>query len=241
MEPRTRTFLKTAFIIALIAVLPLSVFSEPAGRDILSWLASEPLAAPYRNDEPRISALLSEAESRKVPLGILFDKLKEGASKRVPPRTLVKFLEEEKNRLLVIEELVRASNFDPGPDGGKDLFKTCSIALLNGLESDTLRTALKEAGKRGRSREDLTELVSVLLRMKEVHPADSESIAAFVSAVFEGKVPASQYGTFVSLYMKAVAGRSSPGTILRIMTDVMRAGGGTLQIERELTRRTRLP
>ena len=234
---RTNHVVVGLMVFFLVVPLP-QVFSQEVTPDtVRAWLHTEPMATPYQDLAPSIVQVFEAARSDGLPLELLFDKLKEGAAKKVPSGRLKPALEGELNRLLQVRKVLQEGF---GKDVTKDPFflqgmKVGSLALRSGFPEEGLRIVCTPSM-------GLEKMVSLLPPLAEMHRIETlplQPLSSFVQALSASPIPPSQYGTFVSLYLKATAGRIPPQDTLRIMTDVLKAGGGILQIERELARRSR--
>ncbi len=226
-------------IVCFFLLLPLvSVFPQGITPDtIQTWLQSEPIAMPYREVAPSILQEFNSASAERLPLELLFDKLKEGVAKKVPPARLKAVLEGEVSRLLKVRKILQ-DGF--GKEVERDPFflqgmKVGSLALLSGFPEEGLKLVCSpQIGM-----EKMVSLVPPLVEMHRIDSLPLQPLAYFVQAVSASTIPSAQYGSFVSLYLKASASRIPPAETLRIMGDILKTGGGILQIERELARRTR--
>lgn len=232
-----KAILPVASTVIFLLLVPLvQTFPQEITPDtVRGWLKTEPMATPYRDLAPSIVQVFEAAQSEGLPLELLFDKLKEGAAKRVPPGRLKPVLEGELNRLLDVRKVLEEGF---GKDVRKDPFflqgmKVGSLALLSGFPIEGLNIVCASII----GMEKMISLVPPLTEMHRVEALPLQPLSSFARALSTSSIPPAQYGTFVSLYLKAVAGRIPPADTLRIMTDVLKAGGGILQIERELARR----
>jgi hypothetical protein len=223
--------------------LPGTVFgADPAWAEISAWLRSEPKAESYRGGEARLREIFEEAVRREAPAGILFEKLKEGAAKQVSPEIIIQVLRDEIRHLVSARAVIRSSGLSAAdPDSAAGLLKICSLALRGGLSEAALLEVLRAAAESGKGPSGAVELVPLLIRMQGIEPLPSGLIGPFCLALFSGRLPAAQYGSLVSLYLKAAAGKVSGGVTIRLMTDILKTGGGIVRIERELTRRIKKP
>ncbi len=226
-------------LLAFFIFLPVEgVFSQSVTLDqVRMWLQTEPVAIPYQDLSPDLLQVFDSAASVGIPLELLFDKLKEGMAKKVPFSRLKPVLEGELARLVKVRKLLEEVY-------GRDVereplylqgMKVGSLALLSGFPQEGLSIVYSQV----KGLERIVSLLPPLLEMHRIAPLPFQALPSFLQALRESSLPPSQYGTFVSLYLKAIAGRIPPIDILQIMTDVLHAGGGVLQIERELSRRTK--
>lgn len=237
-----KSLIAAGLLLFFLGTLPGPCGAEELGvREILSWLSAAEEAAPYRGDV-RYGAIFEKAKDEGVPLILLFEKLKEGIAKRISPPVLVRFLGEEGLRLALARSLVSSSSVEVrGSEEELALLKSCSISLSNGIDRAVLKEVLRAAALSRKGATGAVGFLPVLIRMREVGEIPSELAGPFASAVFSGRLPETEYGPLVSLYFKAVAGRLSTETTLKLMIDTLKTGGGIIQIERELSRRIRRP
>ncbi|MCX7786636.1 MAG: hypothetical protein N2442_02920 [Spirochaetes bacterium] len=181
--------------------------------------------------------VFESASSEGLPLDLLFDKLKEGMAKQVPFSRLLSVLEGEAVRLAKVRGILQ-DGF--GKEVEKDpLFlqgmKVGSLALLSGFPEEGLKVVCKpQIGI-----QKMVTLVPPLVEMHRIDSLPTQPLAYFVQTLSDSSIPSAQYGSFISLYLKATANRIPPPDTLRLMGDILKAGGGILQIERELARRTK--
>ena len=236
--------LRTYAVFLLLLLLPVLIAdAQPAGLpDIREWLGRDELAAPYRIISDKIIRVFEDAGGRDIPLEPLFDKLKEGAAKRIPAEDLAAYLAEEGHRLFRAREAVNASGLvPPGVRIDTGLLKSSAMALLSGISDENLYAVLFAARDSGRGLSAALEFLPALVRMEAVASLPPDEISPLASALFSGRVPVRSYGSLVSLYLRASAGRIPSDVIIRLMTDILAVGGGIIQIERELARRLRNP
>lgn len=234
---------KILFLFFLLFVGSGYIFpADPDAAEISAWLQGEPQAEYLRGEEPRIREIFAEARSRSVPGEILFERLKEGAAKRAAPEVLLRSLREETERLAAARRIILSAG--PAISAAAreiSLLKTSSLALRGGFSEKSLFEVLRAASDSGKGPAGAIELLPLLIRMQGIEPLPEASVGAFGLALFSGRLPPAQYGSLLSLYLKAAAGKLAGDVTLRLMADILRTGGGLVQIERELTRRIKRP
>ena len=155
---------------ALLCLFPLFAAADaPDLKAVETWLEGTPRAREYRGGKERILGIFRDADGRDIPLELLFDKLKEGTSKRIPPEDLIARLAEEGFRLYMAREAVHASGLVPAGSGiGTALLRNASLAMLSGLSEGTLYAVLSAATESGKGPEGAGEFLSAFVRMHAV-------------------------------------------------------------------------
>jgi hypothetical protein len=210
------------------------VSQELTLEEIQNWLKIDSQMARYQEAAPEILRIFQTAQDESLPLILLLDKVKEGSAKRVPPSRLLKTLEEERQRIALVHRMLEKIPLQiPDQDRKNQILKTCSIALLGGFSLEGLEQLFTLVPPY----EKALALVLPLMEMNRIAPIPMNSLERFLPVITKSSITESQYGTFVSLYLRAIAGKVPPEEVLRLMSDVIASGGGILQVERELTRR----
>jgi len=224
---------------ATLALLLLALAGFPAGAEesvVSSWFRTEEKARAYLSIEQQLAATFDAARAAEVPLGILLEKLREGAAKGVRPDRLAAGLQEEARRLREAKDVLLARKVEiDDPALREEALKAMSIALLAGLSPHTAGEffSLAVPPRRG-PRDALAALAAVIPVHDATRLADGE-IRRLGAALLESRLPAPAFKSIAAFFLSASARGAREQDILEGMViPSLQAGGGLVQMEEAL-------
>lgn len=224
------------FIILLISpVLSLSAESINIEEELDLWFSETPRAEAYLEIRPGLLSLLREAGEAGIPPGLLIAKMKEGAAKHISPVRLEAALRQELSRLRIALRVIETAGYGPT----EQPLKILGILLREGVSEDFLRRVLIDAQAAGRPLADGTAACSALFQVKKITGLPEDDLLRLGQALYQSSLKASGYDAVASVFLKARINRLSDRDMLEIVLTIFEGGGGLVQLEREINRRTR--
>jgi hypothetical protein len=235
-------------------------------NELETWFQNNPQAEKYRDIEQQLLRILSDSQQLSIPTELLIEKLQEGLSKGVPPSLLVRALSDEVERLSDIvvmindidsksEEIKGKPYFDTGTAEGEyiitpeedefclitrsDIIKQLSLFQRSGLPLKSIGSILDYARTLEKSKDIAFLSLSALMKIPGVTGLSEKELAALGEALIQSKLSPSSYSTLASIFLKGRIYQMSYSTISSIVIDILKRGGGLIQIEQEITRRGR--
>ena len=184
---------------------------------------------------------IRQAEAASVPVQPLLDKIKEGAAKGIQPARLLQAAEDELDRLNFAGELLDRYVKPPlSPNRSASAAKDISIVLLGGLSRPMLERLFTAAQLEGKTVETTFQALHTLLEIASVSDLAEEELSQLGEQPYsQAALPAGGYDSLVSVFLKAGSRRLSGRETVEIIREVLSRGGGLLQIEGEMNRRSR--
>jgi hypothetical protein len=206
--------------------------------------------------------LFLSAEAQSLPLGILFERLQEGASKKVPAKKLLKALEEEVERLSDIKTMIKNINalsfeqrqayFFPGLKAGsspeemdqqrrklEDLMHQLSIINRSGISVKSMSALFTLAVNEEKPDTTILLVLHGLIKIPGLNNLDNEEITNMGKALIQSTLSPESYGTLSSIFVKGRTYNLNYSVITDIVIQELKRGGGLVQIEQEIIRRGR--
>jgi hypothetical protein len=259
------------YVIVIICTMSLSSFflytqSIDVKNELETWFQNNPEAEKYRGIEHQILSILTSSQQLSIPTELLMEKLREGASKGVPPSLLVQALSEEAERLSDIVNMISEINsrnektegrpfFDTGnteeedivaPEedtsrlrNRSDIIKQFSLFQRSGLSLTSIDSILEEARTLGKNKDIAFQSLSALIKIPGVSSLSENEVTGLGEALLQSNLSPSSYSTLSSIFLKGRIYQISYSTISRIVIEILKKGGGLIQIEQEITRRGR--
>jgi hypothetical protein len=258
-------------IIVIICTMSISSFflytqTDDVKNELETWFQDNPGAEKYRDIGYQILSILTRSQQLSIPTELLMEKLREGASKRVPPSLLVQALSEEAERLSDIVDMINEIDsrnekiegrpfFDterageegivtPEEDGFRlknrsDIIKQLSLFQRSGLGLNSMNRILEEARILGKSKHIAFQSLSALIKIPGVSSLSEHEVTGLGEALLQSNLSPSSYATLSSIFLKGRIYQMSYSTISSIVIEILKKGGGLIQIEQEITRRGR--
>ncbi len=203
------------------------------------WFKSDPRAKEYEELKPRIEEIFSAASKAKLPIWILMEKLQEGATKHVAPIRLVFGLQRELDRLKLAVSIVKKYKIpykDKNELGAK--LKHLSLILMGGIEYNTILKILEVNQKNNYGEEKIFSLFDLLVQIKSINRTITQGdIRALSYSVLNSKLKPKSYSSLASIYLRAKASGLTDNTIISTIENVLKHGGGLVQLDYELRQR----
>ncbi len=234
--------------IVVIHIFFFLLFAASAEEDltaaqVLNWFATDQRAVRYRQYEKEIEEILERAQEHRVTLELLFEKLKEGATKGVTWEKLSKALSSQYESVTKAEEIVANAEGVHGKGKSKEhdsLVKHTSLFLDGGLDpalvvAPLLAASLSAHGDTGR----FTAACEMLIEIGSFGVENRKTLYALGDALVRSRLSEASYASISSLFVKARARGMDSDEIAALFSGIVKRGGGIVQIEQELERRLR--
>lgn len=162
--------------------------------------------------------------------------LREGAAKRVPGPRLVAALREESRRLARAREVLEDAGLLPvRTDEIAEVLRTLSVFQAAGVEPGTIASILDATDDLDRGIAALSAIAGVV----SIQPIEEGLATDLGLALTESALTPATYASVSSAYLRGTLSGVTGETAIRIIIDVLRRGGGLIQIDRELKARGR--
>ncbi len=201
------------------------------------WFDVAPEARAYVAVRERVLTTAQAVLATGVPLGPLFERLKEGVSKRIPPERLAAALEEEAVRLGVLVQLLMPRKLSDGARAS--LLSEGSILLRAGTSSSALAASLDVAGPGEEGARRAFAAESTLLGLRVRHGLDAALSQELALALVRSSMRRERFSSLQGLFAQWRARGQSSERIARAMIDIFESGVALAGLERELERRLR--
>lgn len=224
-------------ILVLLVLLTGTLLASPLGAEELSaWYASDPRARGYEEVRDELLELFAAARQEDVPTGPLLDKLREGASKGVEAERLLGAVRDAVDRLVQARSILdeAAGTTAAGPEEVQAL----SLLLLQGLSDELARELLGSGLQSRRSLPVIRAACTAVASLQAMAESLDDPVALNVgSLLLASRLPASAYGSLVSIYAKARAAGLEEGEILQeVIIGTLAAGGGLVAMDEKINR-----
>lgn len=210
--------------------------SELDLSELERFFAEHPRSDAYSGIRDELESLLRGAESVGVPSAPLMAVLQEAAAKRVPAERVIAALEREADRLTIAATILDQAELVPeAGDRRGNTLRRMSVYLQGALTIDGMR-GIAVSAENLQSALEAMEAVSSVTVTAGLSSDQQQSLG---NALLESELDPSGYGAIRSAYVKGRLSGLSPKTITEIVVRILEAGGGIIQIDRELTARGR--
>ncbi len=227
------------FFTALIFLCPL-IISAQTEEALSVWFQTQQQAKRYEGIKDELGAMLSQAGKAGIPITLLIEKMNQGASKQVLPESLLKAMDEELARLISARNLIEESGImTKNHQEYQQTLKFLSVSFRSGLEYATLNTLFAIAAAEKRPLKDTLALCSVLIKIASIQRLKQDDYLLLGKALVTSRFPESAYDSIASFFLKANASGIKGSDTILFMAGVIEKGGGLIQMEQELARRTR--
>ena len=241
--PRAVVFLFLILLGVSLLAPPHLTAEEPSGKELKRemelWLNTS-AGKRYKTKEEEFYRLLETAGLAGIPLSLMWERIALGAARRIEPLPLLNALEEDLVRFSSVNRIIKTSNFYfSSREEATLLLKGFYTFLIGGLEIGTLDGILSLAVLNGKDSEAVLALGTLILKVHQSFRPKEANLTQIAEAVFNSKISPSSYDSLAAFFVKA---RTVPLTFqntLDIFISVLSRGGGILQLEQELSRRSR--
>jgi hypothetical protein len=255
--------MRKKFIICIYLLLWFShLFCEHVDiPDLDQWFKEQPDAASYLSIKEDLSFLFSEARARNLPLSLLYERLREGISKHVPPQRLLKALEfdvEQLSRIVEMMKVVDALSFSRREihffikEGIQwdvlnreqntpvfDLIHQLSLLNRSGISIESMSNLFTCAIENEKSINTMLPVLHSLIKIPGLDNLKERETVDLGKALIKSALSPDSYGTLSSIFVKGRIYHLNYSTISDIVVKVLNRGGGIVQIEQEIIQRGR--
>lgn len=188
----------------------------------------------------QVNSLFQNLEDEKIPAAILFEKVKEGMAKKIPPLRLIEALKRETEIIIRARNLLTESGYlsTQWNDDVVSLLKGTVIVLRTGFPEDLAGNILNDAGRTGKPPSSAMFLLNSLFQIREMSILESREIEELGTTLSESVIPPSSYETIGAVFLKNRMKGMTDSELMLIIENIIRNGGGIIQIEQELNKRT---
>jgi hypothetical protein len=200
------------------------------------FAAGDNLGAAYSAVESEIRAVFSAAEAAGIPTALLMDKLEEGASKSVAPGQLLLALRAEAERLAAGQAALSREKIDlAGAEEKSQALKAISLLFVAGVQDTTVDSLLATSGKRGAA--DLVEALNTLVQIRLSTGLADNGLATLGTALLESGLPRAAFKSIPRVLFNAAARGMKGEAAAAVLVDVLKSGGGIVQMEEALLKK----
>ena len=227
---------RRGFLLSLLLyLLFLLVLAVPAtGDELSSWFASDQRARAYEAVEAELQGLIEEARQRKVPVGPLVDKLREGAAKGVDPQRLLDAVGETIDQLARARSVLEQASGNPW-ESEEDV-QAVSL-LLRGLPEELAGELIAFGLHRGREMRAIRAAGDAITRLRSIAELGEGEALKVGTLLLDGRVPVFAYGSLPSIYLKAKASGLPEQEILdEVIMGTLESGGGIVAMRVKIGR-----
>lgn len=239
----TTKSLQIGFLSVLLLLISVSlVWAENVWekKDLLKWLDKETTPTQYKDFESDFFDLFTRNVTSPVVPDLLMERLYEGGAKRVPAERLLDGLSKEKERLQRVVRIVAGIGYtELSIDNLKPHVKALSIALRGDLTFSLVEEILEESFKNEYSLTVGVSACTTLFQISRITFLTEKDFLKLGNALLNSSLPASGYSSLTSVFIKGRGSRLKDSDIMDIIVRILERGGGLVQIEREISRRTR--
>jgi hypothetical protein len=238
MSKKVRAVLGTLFFSLWLTVGFL--FPADISSRIDDLFNQEQVQADYGRVYAPLKAIFSDLEQLGLPVEILLDKLQEGLAKKVTPQNLLNGIKNEAQRIKQAASLLKKTLFPYDNESQKmELYTNISLFLLGGFQEPLVESLLAGARAEKEPLKVFQFLGTTLLKLKTITALDEEELTELSRVLLHSTLNYTSYPIITSLFVKAKFRRVSDQEMFSLVVNILRSGGGILQIEEELGRRTR--
>ena len=231
------------FILLLLSLLfiPVQELIADSLIDEIDKIFSQNLEnQEYKSLYYQIRSIFSELEEKNLPSNSLLDKLNEGMAKGIPAPQLLKAIRSEAERIDKAGQLLQKTQFPMlNNKDNQELYNSISLFLLGGLSEESLTYLLSLVKSKKNSVRYFNSLGSTILNIKSVNSLTEKELMPLADALLQSELNPKSYTMLSSLFIKAKLRHLNDQEMLELVLNILANGGGILQIEEELSRRTR--
>ncbi len=202
------------------------------------FFSSNPRSGRYEGVRGDLRGAFRRAEDNSIPTEPLVTLLQEAAAKRVPAARLLPAVEAELDRLETAGTVLDEAGLGGDGVGRQErvsAFRRLSVYLQAGVTADVM----VQVGESGTTLRPFLEAVGTLASISSSTDLSEAQQVELAAALLESELEPGGYGAVGSAYVKGRLRGLSPEAVTEIVVRVLRAGGGIIQIDRELNARGR--
>ncbi len=228
---------KRSACLLIFLTVAAAAFCQDAGVD--SWFKADPRAKAYMDSKADVLRVFAEAQAADLPLWVLMDKLREGASKGVSPDRLTAGLQSEAARLSAAKSIL--ARVKPGiaeRQEYEEALRDTSIALLAGIGGETIEALFSGTRTSVRTYRDVLAACAALIQMKNSSRLSENELQRLGETLLASTLPSSSFSSIPSFFVKARAAGLRESDILdSIVLKALESGGGFVRMEELLRMR----
>ncbi|MBN1798203.1 MAG: hypothetical protein JW822_06485 [Spirochaetales bacterium] len=216
------------------------VFPEDISDIIDTLFSQEQRQAEYNQIYGSLLSVFLGLEQQGLPLESLLDKLKEGLAKKVSPEKLLAGIENEALRIKQAYALLNRVQFSFENENEKNqLYNRISLYLLGGLSEDLVESMLRGAKNKKPALKVFQSLGTTILKLKTITGLNEGEFMSLSQVMLNSALSYTNYSMITALFVKAKFRKVSDQEMFSLVIYILKRGGGILQIEEELSRRTK--
>ena len=222
---------KRSACLLVFLIIAASAFCQDA--DVESWFKADPRAKAYMDSKADVLLIFGEAQAAELPMWVLMDKLREGASKGVSPDRLTAGLQSEAARLSAAKAVLARGKVDIAERREyEEALRDMSIALLAGIGGDTIESLFAGIRMSSRTYRDVLAACAALIQMKNSSRLSEKELRRLGETLLSSKLPSSSFASIPSFFVKARASGLRESEILdSIVVKALETGGGFVRME----------
>lgn len=204
-----------------------------AGREA-AVVAPDSLPAPYAVVEEAITDMFEDAQVAGLPVETLASIVQEGLAKAVEPETLLRALRAEEGRLRFAREIFL--RYLPGrPEAvDREAYEAVTLALQSGMS----RASLEDLAGAAVDAEALGLALRAVSQIRRIAGADEVELSRLGRVMLESNLDPRSYAAIASVIIRSMVSPRGTGGAVERAARIVEAGGGLVQITRELESRS---
>ncbi len=199
------------------------------GDELGGWYASDSRAGVYASARPELQSIYAEGSRLHIPLGLLTEKLREGASKGVSQERIVSCLRSELGRLERAERVLQAAAAPRTLKGDLDdevPLKAVGIYLRAGIPESVIGGVLSAGSRARRGEEAALSACDAILELRAKASIDDDDSLQIGKLLIASSMQSYAFLTPVFATAKT-RGLSDEIIIKDVIIATLAAGGGS--------------
>ena len=239
IKSRTSGTIKNKVFFFSLLLLILSITAVNGEDSFDEWFDKDARLQNYLEIKDKMKEIFKNASENNIPTILLYEKAEEGLAKKVDRSKLIDALRLEADRLKVAHKIILEAGESVRDNEKKSLYKGISIFLIGGLNESQILFFFEETGSRKKPISYFLALGNALIASLSIVRLNDSDILTLGASIINANLAESAITSISSFFIKGQLKRIDTGDLLFIIIDILDNGGGILQIERELDRRTR--
>ena len=229
-------------VIVVLLLMSWPLFGQDAGASasdpVARFFAENPRSQSYEEARSELARVFEAARARNLPLTSLSTLLYEAAAKRVPADRLTAALQRELERLDTVRGILWATGLGETASEGKTRERALRQLSVH-MQAGVGETVMREVAEDAQTLDQFIEAAAALASVASASPVSDESLIRLGRALIDSRLDPSGYGSVSSAYIKGRVRGFAPREVTDLVVRVLDAGGGIIQIDRELNARRR--
>ncbi|MBN2736480.1 MAG: hypothetical protein JXR70_05825 [Spirochaetales bacterium] len=238
--------------LSLLFLLSTQLYSdqEETYQEILSWLNTKSRAFNYDKIDEELLFIFNQAKEANLPLDILFNRLKEAASKKIKSNQIFSVLSVELKELFKIKQIILKHNPCLAPLDNDENLQGIPVSKIqreritlvlyyikSDIPAETIDSAMTTACEVQKSYQQVFHLFNVFITITALHNLNSIELTELCDAVLRSKLNSDSYPSIASFFLKGHSSHINYSVIRNVIIKVLNSGGNLINIENELFRR----